>query len=293
MNEGVAITPDIKAGLWDAIQSLASAPRPERSLTGLTLMLQDAALKAALHPFTLEGAHGRLLDADHETLNLADTVCFEMEDLMHAKGAVAPVITYLFHRLEDRFDGRPTLLILDEAWLFLDDPMFAARIREWLKTLRKKNVSVVFATQSLADIAGSSIAPALVESCPTRIFLPNERAQEPQSRETYQRFGLNTRQIELISRATPKRDYYYQSPLGCRVFELGLGPVALALCGASSPEDQQMLDRIQAETTRDGFTECWLIEKGLPWAAELLARWPGQDPATHAPLTPSHAMAAE
>ena len=293
MNEGVTITPDLKAGLWDAIQSLASAPRPERSLTGLTLMLQDAALKAALHPFTLEGAHGRLLDADHETLNLADTVCFEMEDLMHAKGAVAPVITYLFHRLEDRFDGRPTLLILDEAWLFLDDPMFAARIREWLKTLRKKNVSVVFATQSLADIAGSSIAPALVESCPTRIFLPNERAQEPQSRETYQRFGLNTRQIELISRATPKRDYYYQSPLGCRVFELGLGPVALALCGASSPEDQQMLDRIQAETEGDGFAECWLIEKGLPWAADLLARWPRQDPGTHAPLTPSHALAAE
>tara|TARA_R110002020_G_scaffold309301_2_gene525337 strand:- start:167131 stop:169596 length:2466 start_codon:yes stop_codon:yes gene_type:complete len=293
MNEGVALTPDLKAGLWDAIQSLASAPRPERTLTGLTLMLQDTALKAALHPFTLEGAHGRLLDADHETLNLADTVCFEMEDLMHAKGAVAPVITYLFHRLEDRFDGRPTLLILDEAWLFLDDPMFAARIREWLKTLRKRQVSVVFATQSLADIAGSTIAPTLVESCPTRIFLPNERAQEPQSRETYQRFGLNTRQIELISRATPKRDYYYQSPLGCRVFELGLGPIALALCGASTPEDQQMLDRIQAETTSDGFTECWLIEKGLPWAADLLARWPGQDPATQAPLTPSHALAAE
>jgi len=292
-NEGVAITPDLKAGLWDAIQSLASAPRPERTLTGLTLMLQDETLKAALHPFTLEGPHGRLLDADHETLNLADTVCFEMEELMHAKGAVAPVITYLFHRLEERFDGRPTLLILDEAWLFLDDPMFATRIREWLKTLRKKNVSVVFATQSLADIAGSTIAPALVESCPTRIFLPNERAQEPQSRETYQRFGLNTRQIELISRATPKRDYYYQSPLGCRVFELGLGPIALALCGASTPEDHQTLDRIQAETEGDGFAECWLIEKGLPWAADLLARWPGQNPIPHEPLAPSHAMAAE
>jgi type IV secretion/conjugal transfer VirB4 family ATPase len=293
MNEGVAITPDLKAGLWDAIQSLASAPRHERTLTGLTLMLQDETLKAALHPFTLEGPHGRLLDADHETLNLADTVCFEMEELMHAKGAVAPVITYLFHRLEERFDGRPTLLILDEAWLFLDDPMFAARIREWLKTLRKKNVSVVFATQSLADIAGSTIAPALVESCPTRIFLPNERAQEPQSRETYQRFGLNTRQIELISRATPKRDYYYQSPLGCRVFELGLGPIALAFCGASAPEDHQILDRVWAETEGDSFTECWLIEKGLPWAADLLARWPGQDPGAHEPLAPSHAVAAE
>jgi type IV secretion system protein VirB4 len=294
-NEGVAMTPDLKARLWEAIQSLASAPKSERTLTGLTLMLQDETLKSALHPFTLEGPYGRLLDADRESLTLADTVCFEMEELMHAKGAVAPVITYLFHRLEARFDGKPTLLILDEAWLFLDDPMFAARIREWLKTLRKKNVSVVFATQSLADIANSSIAPALVESCPTRIFLPNERAQEPQSRETYQRFGLNARQIELISRATPKRDYYYQSPLGARVFDLGLGPIALSICGASAPEDQALLDRIWAETEGDGFADCWLHEKGLPWAAELLARWPGHTPPADAPepFTPTELVAAE
>jgi len=258
-------------------------------------MLQDDTLKSALHPFTLEGPHGRLLDADHESLSLADTVCFEMEELMHAKGAVAPVITYLFHRLEARFDGKPTLLILDEAWLFLDDPMFAARIREWLKTLRKKNVSVVFATQSLADIANSTIAPALVESCPTRIFLPNERAQEPQSRETYQRFGLNARQIELISRAAPKRDYYYQSPLAARVFDLGLGPIALSVCGASSPEDQARMDRIWAETEGDGFAACWLIEKGLPWAAELLARWPGDAPEPEAKTSfhPAQFLAAE
>ena len=114
-----------------------------------------------------------------------------------------PVLTYLFHRLEERFDGSPTLLVLDEAWLFLDNPLFAARIREWLKVLRKKNVAVVFATQSLADIAESSIAPAIIESCPQRIFLPNDRAVEPQARAAYERFGLNDRQIELIARRRP------------------------------------------------------------------------------------------
>tara|TARA_R110000787_G_scaffold93939_1_gene196324 strand:+ start:18138 stop:20603 length:2466 start_codon:yes stop_codon:yes gene_type:complete len=292
-NEGVAMTPDLKASLWDAVQSLASAPEAERTLTGLTLMLQDDTLKAALHAFTLEGPHGRLLDADHENLSLADTVCFEMEELMHAKGAVAPVITYLFQRLEDRFDGRPTLLILDEAWLFLDDPMFAARIREWLKTLRKKNVSVVFATQSLADIANSSIAPALVESCPTRIFLPNSRAQEPQMSETYQRFGLNARQIELISQATPKRDYYYQSPLGCRILELGLGPIALALCGAAGPVDQERINKTIAEAEPADFAETFLHAKGLPWAADLLSRWPGHTPNSYVAINHPHAVAAE
>lgn len=275
-NEGVSMTPALKAQLWEAIQSLGSAPEQERTLTGLSLMLQNETLKSALHPYTLEGPHGRLLDADHENLNLARTVCFEMEELLHTQKAAAPILSYLFHRLEERFCGRPTLLILDEAWLFLDDPIFASRIREWLKTLRKKNVSVVFATQSLADIEGSSIAPSLIESCPTRIFLPNQRAGEPQSKEIYQAFGLNARQIEIIARATPKQDYYFQSPRGCRLFELGLGPIALAICAAASPEDQALLDRVYAETGGQDFAECWLIEQGLPWASELLARWPGK-----------------
>src|SRR3546814_1414921 len=84
----------------------------------------------------------------------------------------------------------PTLIIIDEGWLMLDSPAFAAQLREWLKTLRKKNASVIFATQSLADIESSSIAPAIIESCPTRILLPNERAAEPQIARVYERFGL-------------------------------------------------------------------------------------------------------
>src|SRR6185437_10653676 len=108
--------------------------------------------------------------AAEDSLALKDVQCFETEALMHQAVVVPPVLTYLFHRLEERFDGRPTLLILDEAWVFLDNPIFAARIREWLKVLRKKNVAVVFATQSLADISNSSIAPAIIESCPQRIF---------------------------------------------------------------------------------------------------------------------------
>jgi hypothetical protein len=97
---------------------------------------------------------------------------------------------------------------------------------------------VVFATQSLADIETSTIAPAIVESCPTRLFLPNDRAVEPQIAAIYRRFGLNERQIEILARATPKRDYYCQSRRGNRLFDLGLGEVALAFCAASSKSDQ-------------------------------------------------------
>jgi type IV secretion system protein VirB4 len=214
-----------------------------------------------------------LLDAAEDSLALKDVQCFETETLMHQAAVVPPVLTYLFHRLDERFDGRPTLLILDEAWVFLDNPLFAARIREWLKVLRKKNVAVVFATQSLADIANSSIAPAIIESCPQRIFLPNDRAIEPQSRTAYQQFGLNERQIELIARATPKRQYYLQSRRGNRLFELGMGAIALAFCGSSSPADQALIDKILSEYGEEHFADVFLTAKGLDWAADLLTEF--------------------
>ena len=273
-HQKVAVTPEVKDALWSALLSLASAPPNERTLTGLSLLLQSNALKSALQPFTLEGPFGSLLDAAEDRLALADVHCFETETLMSQAGVVPPVLSYLFHRLEERFDGRPTLLILDEAWLFLDNPLFAARIREWLKVLRKKNVAVVFATQSLADITASSIAPAIIESCPQRIFLPNDRAVEPQAREAYERFGLNERQVELIARGTPKRDYYLQSRRGNRLFDLSLGRIALALCGSSDPGSQRLIDRLLEEGGTEGFLGRFLEARELGWAAALLDQFP-------------------
>jgi type IV secretion system protein VirB4 len=272
-HEGVALTPEAKDQIWLALESLASAPEEERTLTGLSLLLQSNALRAALAPYTLDGPFGVLLDAAEPGFALGDAVCFETEALLGHASVVAPVLSYLFHRLEARFDGRPTLLMLDEAWVFLDHPLFAARIREWLKTLRKKNVAVVFATQSLADIAHSAIAPAILESCPQRIFLPNDRAVEPQSREAYEAFGLNERQIELIARSTPKRDYYLQSARGNRQFDLALGPIALELCRASDPESQRLIDRLleQGDGTPGRFLVDFLAARQLAWAARLAA----------------------
>jgi type IV secretion system protein VirB4 len=192
-----------------------------------------------------------------------------MEELMHGRSAVLPVLSYLFRRLEARFDGPPVLLVIDEAWVFLDHPTFAGRIREWLKTLRKRNVSVVFATQSLADVQRSSIAPAIVESCASRIFLPNPQATEPQLRSVYQGFGLNDRQIAIIANAQPKRDYYYQSRSGNRLFELGLGPVALTFAASGRPEDQRAIDRVLEQAPGPAFAEAWLHERGMAWAAAL------------------------
>jgi type IV secretion system protein VirB4 len=268
--EGVTVTPETKEHLWSALTSLASAPVGERTLTGLSVLIQSNALKRALQPYCVGGPWGRLLDAEAERLGEADVQAFETEGLI-GTGAAAAVLAYLFHRVERRLDGRPTLLIIDEGWLALDDPGFGAQLREWLKVLRKKNASVVFATQSLSDIETGAIAATIVESCPTRLFLPNERAVEPQISAIYRRFGLNDRQIEILSRATPKRDYYCQSRRGNRLFELGLGAIALAFTAASSKADQAAIADVLIHHGREDFAASWLRHKGLDWAAELLA----------------------
>ena len=267
--EGVAVGPEIKELLWSALASLASAPVSERTLTGLTVLLQSSALKQALQPYTLDGPWGRLLDGDHEALGTGSVQAFETEGLV-GTAAAAAVLAYLFHRIGDRLTGAPTMIIVDEGWLALDDAEFGRQLREWLKTLRKKNASVVFATQSLADIDGSRIAPAIIESCSTRLFLPNERALEPQIAAIYRRFGLNDRQLEIVARATPKRDYYCQSRRGNRLFELGLSDVALAFTAASSRTDQIAIERLFAEHGPEGFAAAWLRHRGLDWAAGLL-----------------------
>lgn len=280
VHDGVEVTPDVKDSIWSALRSLASAPREQRTLTGLGALLQSNRLRQAMQPYTLAGPHGRLIDADRDRLGTANVQGFEMGELMKTKGAVLPVLTYLFHRLEPRFDGSPTLLILDEAWVFLDNPAFAGRLREWLITLRKKNVSVVFATPSLAHIERSSIAPELIESCPTRILLPSPQAMEPQLKRVYESFGLSDRQIEVIARAQPKREYYYQSRLGNRLFDLDLGPIALAFASASRPEDQRAIDRVLQAQGRNEFAAAWLRHRGLDWAADLAASYPSHQEAS-------------
>ena len=268
--EGVEITPAVKEEIWGGLRNLADGPVAQRTLTLLAATIQDQAVKAALQPFTLSGPHGHLLDAQDNARISARWQTFEMSELMAAKAALQPVLTYIFRTLEQRFDGRPTLLVLDEAWLFLDQGSFAAKIREWLKTLRKFNVAVVFATQSLADIARSAIAPALIESCPTRIFLPNPDAHTPQIAALYEGFGLNAQQLRIIASATPKREYYYQAATGNRLFELGLGPIALAAVGASSPGDQRRVD--QARASGEGFAAAFYRAQGLPEVAAFLER---------------------
>jgi type IV secretion system protein VirB4 len=108
--------------------------------------------------------------------------------------------------------------------------------------------------------------------------LPNDRAIEPQIMAIYRRFGLNDRQIEILARATPKRDYYCQSRRGNRLFELGLGEVALAFAAASSKADQGLIQQVFTETGRDNFVSGWLKAREIAWAIDLIPQLPEMEP---------------
>src|SRR3546814_253270 len=122
--EGVTVDPQVKEYLLSALGSLASAPVSERTLTGLAVLLQQQQLKQALGPYCVGGPYGQLLDAESEHLGDADVQAFETEGLT-GTGAAPAVLSYLFHRIEGRLDGSPTLIIIDEGWLVLDSPAFA------------------------------------------------------------------------------------------------------------------------------------------------------------------------
>ena len=173
-----------------------------------------------------------------------------------------PVLTYLFHAIDRRLDGRPTLIVLDEAWVMLANGAFGAKIEEWLRTLRKKNAAVVLATQSLTEVANSPVRDVILESCPTKILLPNPEALNPATGELYRKLGLSNRQIEIVASAVPKRHYYYLSPMGRRLFDLSVEPVAIAFTGAGSKEEILTAKRMRQEHGRH-WPEHWLRDRGL------------------------------
>jgi type IV secretion system protein VirB4 len=167
-----------------------------RDLLGGGRRPQPGDLPSRLDPWILDGEHAWLFDNREDELDFGNRVIgFDMTELLEDRRLRTPVLLYLFHRIEQRLDGSPTMILIDEAWKALDDPMFAARIRNWMKTLRKRNAMIGFATQSAADALDSSISSAIVEQTATAIFMPNTKARE----EHYCKgFGLSAQEFEFI-----------------------------------------------------------------------------------------------
>lgn len=263
--QGVRINPEKQQAIHDAVTALAG--EKGQSLTDFRAILQDDDLKEAIGFYANVGRTGSLLDARSDTLDLTKNriTIFEMKNLFdsgkQSKKIMVPTLLYLFHRIDQMLDGRPTLIPLDESWIMLDDPMFMAVIEEWLRTLRSKNGLVVFATQSLTSLNDSPILPVIMESCPTKIYLPNIEALKDNIKPVYINFGLQDRQVELIAQSTPKENYYITSPYGQRMVNFAFGPVSLAFVGATGSRDVEKVSNLYHE-----YGVKWPIE----WLKESL-----------------------
>jgi len=213
-----------------------------------------------------DGEHGWLFDNAADKLDLSTRVMgFDMTALLENPKLRTPVMMYLFHRIEERLDGEPTMILIDEGWKALDDEVFAARIRDWLKTLRKRNALVGFATQSARDALDSKISAALVEQTATMIFMPNARARP----EDYcDGFGLTEHEFALI-RSLPahSRCFLVRQPDASVVVRLDL---------SGAPEVLTMLSGRESSVRRLDLLREAVGNEPAQWYPALTNRpWPG------------------
>lgn len=268
---GLAVTPKHRNAITEALFQLRLSP--SRTLTELSANVQDLEVREALQFYTLSGPLGQLLDADRDVLSSGRFLTFETESLLQLDDkAVTPVLLYLFRRIEKRLDGAPTLVSLDEAWAYLRNDVFRSRLRDWLKTLRRKNGIVFLSTQNLSDICNSDISDVVLEMCPTKVLLPNAEAKNPASKEFYERLGLNDRELDILQTSIPKQHYYVISPLGRRLISLGIHNVAMSFVGVNGREERQIVEDLIAQSP-DAWQAGWLRFRGKSLKDERLSGW--------------------
>jgi type IV secretion/conjugal transfer VirB4 family ATPase len=282
--QGERLSPDERGRLAHAVGLLAESPPEDRTLTALLVGLGSERLRALVRPYTLEGPYGQLFDADRDSFGGgggdASDVRHQVVELSHLVGmsdrVLVPALTYLFRRVEEGLDGSPTLIVIEEAWAALMHGRFADRLRQWLLTLRKRNAAVVVVAHSPAQFRDPGVkgAQLLVESCPTRIFLPNPDAAEPDTAALYRWLGLNEAEVARLARARKKRDYYVRSPSGARTFDLALGPLEMAFLGTlpGRSADETVREAAQlAEAEGERWPVEWLRLCGLEAKADDLS----------------------
>ncbi|MEC7953601.1 MAG: VirB4 family type IV secretion/conjugal transfer ATPase [Pseudomonadota bacterium] len=213
-----------------------------------------------------EGEHAWMFDNPEDRLDLTARVLgFDMTALLENPRLRTPTMMYLFHRIEERLDGKPTMILIDEGWKALDDEVFAARIRDWLKTLRKRNALVGFATQSARDALESRISTALVEQTATMVFMPNSRARP----EDYcDGFGLTEHELALI-RTLPahSRCFLVRQPDASVVVRLDL---------SGAPEVLTLLSGRESSVRRLDLLREALGDAPREWFPALTGtKWPG------------------
>lgn len=193
---------DELARIKDAVDANFQQPREHRRLRHLAELFRGehrphaADLWSRLRPWWGEGERAWLFDSPEDLIDLeAESVGFDMTQILDNPAMRTPAMMYLFHRVEERLDGSAAIIVVDEGWKALDDDVFVRRIKDWEKTIRKRNGIVGFATQSAQDALESRIASAIIEQAATQIFMANPKAR---AADYIEGFGLTPHEYELI-----------------------------------------------------------------------------------------------
>lgn len=201
-SEGETLDAEDRLMIADAIDANFAQPPSHRRLRYLRELFRGARrphagdMAARLSAWCEGGEHAWLFDNPDDLLDIETRILgFDMTRLLDAPTIRVPAMMYLFHRLEQRLDGNPALIVVDEGWKVLDDPVFVRRIKDWEKTIRKRNGVVGFCTQSASDALDSRIAAAIIEQAATQIFFPNARAKPA---DYIEGFGLTEHEFELV-----------------------------------------------------------------------------------------------
>lgn len=241
-------------GLKDALNHLSMQPPVMWRLRSLEPYLPTQVLKDELSPWIGDGPFAKYFDNDEDSFSVSDWTCIEMGGLLQNPALATLFIDYAFYRIQEKLDGNPTLIYLEEAWFLLDNEKFAKGIDNWLRTLAKKNAWLVMATQSLAEVARSKIFATIIDNIPNRIFLPNQQAMA--HADMYRNlFMLNDEQINRIRNAIPKRNYYIVTPRLSRMVDVHLPPEIMAVV-RSDERAQQVFKKHEAsndEFWRDNY----------------------------------------
>ena len=237
---GYEVTSGDSRELWLAITRLAEMPEEMWRLVTLGSMIPSH-LHEHLEPWIGEGQKAHFFDNEFDTFELGRFTCVEMGRLFSDTVVAKAFIDYAFYRISLMLDGRPALIYLEEAWFLLEEESFAAKVNDWLRTLAKKNAWVVMATQSLDEIARSTIFATIIDNIPNRIYLPNPNAYA--HRDMYfDQFGLNEAQLARITHAIPKLNYYIVTPVMSRMVSVSLPPEVLAVV-RSDTKAQKVFDK--------------------------------------------------
>ena len=189
-------THDVKGICAKAVAGVMLQDNPKRNLKECVEIIRNESAELAdmFHEWT--GGSLSSIFADNDTLEFTNSIIgFEMGSIIETPSAIIPVTSYLLHRINLSLNGKPTIIVLNEAWKLLDNAFFVPTLPIWLDYLRHHNAMGLFATENANETMHSDLTKILMQKTATQLFLPDSDADDRYEKN----FGLSDDDIAYLS----------------------------------------------------------------------------------------------